>query len=99
MTSRSHLERRLEVQLAGKTHAELVEIIARQQLRLERDENPEGQYEIEMRERLGRSYYDGGLGMTLEVMIKGIEDDSLALGYPVREYLRRFSDSPTRRRR
>lgn len=112
----NHLERRLAVQLADKTKDELIAMLARQQIRHEREDqerrneigrrddaingDPPGSREIELVERIGRAYFgpEDMRGLTLPMMARNMESDATALGYPVREYLKRFTNSGRRRR-
>jgi hypothetical protein len=93
------LVRRLEVQLAEKTREELIEIIARGQHKAAQPV-VRSVDEIELIEKIGKAYFgpDDMRGLTLPMMARNMESDALALGYPVREYLKRFTNAGHRRR-
>jgi DICT domain-containing protein len=98
--------RRLEVQLAEKTRDELIEIIARQQQRTIQSTPArlaaaaDQHSEVALLKQLGEAYFGAEemRGLTLPMMARNIERDAQALGYPVREYIKRFTDSGRRRR-
>lgn len=107
---RSHLYRRLKVTLAETSHDDLVAMVARQQLRAQnreeelrqeeqRERESPGRTEIELQQRLALVYYgtDRGTGFTIDEILTEMERDSMRLGYPFKEYVRRFDSSRARR--
>lgn len=98
------LVRRLEVQLADKSREELIEMLARQQHKISNQRtqalDDRADAEVALLDQLGKAYFgaEDMRGLTLPMMARNIESDALALGYPIREYLKRFTNSGQRRR-